>query len=76
MKSVSRSGSKHRERELQPLGLYGYCATDTGKFDAMQTLNQRLVSLLVLVGSMQLADGCSCALTHPQDAYCNSDIGK
>ncbi|KAK7896319.1 hypothetical protein WMY93_021644 [Mugilogobius chulae] len=23
---------------------------------------------------IQLADACSCALTHPQDAYCNSDI--
>lgn len=44
----------------------------------MQSLYRHLLSLL-LVSSLQLhqlTEGCSCALTHPQDAYCNSDIGE
>uniref|UniRef100_A0AAX7TFB5 Metalloproteinase inhibitor 3 n=1 Tax=Astatotilapia calliptera TaxID=8154 RepID=A0AAX7TFB5_ASTCA len=36
-----------------------------------------LVSLLFIFSTLhvnQLTEGCSCALTHPQDAFCNSDI--
>ncbi|XP_058877195.1 metalloproteinase inhibitor 3-like [Acipenser ruthenus] len=36
-----------------------------------------LFSLLVVLCSFRLNDvteACSCALSHPQDAYCNSDI--
>uniref|UniRef100_A0A8C6UK78 Metalloproteinase inhibitor 3 n=1 Tax=Neogobius melanostomus TaxID=47308 RepID=A0A8C6UK78_9GOBI len=79
---VKRSASdteRHTHAEQQPLGHYCNCAlihSDTGKFGAMQSLYQHLVSLLFVFSSLQLqlADGCSCALTHPQDAYCNSDI--
>lgn len=44
----------------------------------MRSLCQHLVSLVFVFGSLHvdwLTEGCSCALTHPQDAFCNSDIG-
>ncbi|XP_022045031.1 metalloproteinase inhibitor 3 [Acanthochromis polyacanthus] len=43
----------------------------------MQSVYQHLISLLFVFSSLQvhqLTEGCSCALTHPQDAFCNSDI--
>lgn len=49
------------------------------KFGEMQSVYQHLISLLFVFSSLQvnqLTEGCSCALTHPQDAFCNSDIGK
>uniref|UniRef100_A0A671PQ63 TIMP metallopeptidase inhibitor 3 n=1 Tax=Sinocyclocheilus anshuiensis TaxID=1608454 RepID=A0A671PQ63_9TELE len=33
-----------------------------------------LFSLVCLM--YQASDACSCAMSHPQDAYCHSDIGK
>ncbi|XP_023671023.1 metalloproteinase inhibitor 3-like [Paramormyrops kingsleyae] len=42
----------------------------------MQQLYQALFCVLLL-GSLHVsrfADACSCLLSHPQDAYCNSDI--
>ena len=48
------------------------------KFGEMQSVYQHLLSLLFVFSSLhlhQLTEGCSCALTHPQDAFCNSDIG-
>ncbi|XP_008399693.2 metalloproteinase inhibitor 3 [Poecilia reticulata] len=46
-------------------------------FGDMQSVYQHLISLLFVFSSLQvpqLTEGCSCALTHPQDAFCNSDI--
>lgn len=43
----------------------------------MQSVYRHLISLLLVFSSLQvpqLTEGCSCALTHPQDAFCNSDI--
>ncbi|XP_041709770.1 metalloproteinase inhibitor 3 isoform X1 [Coregonus clupeaformis] len=43
----------------------------------MQSLCHQLLSLLFVFSSLQiheLTEACSCALSHPQDAYCNSDI--
>lgn len=45
----------------------------------MNSVFQHLISLLLVFSSLhvhQLTEGCSCALTHPQDAFCNSDIGE
>lgn len=44
----------------------------------MNAVYQHLISLLLVFSSLhvQLTEGCSCALTHPQDAFCNSDIGE
>ncbi|KAA8579979.1 hypothetical protein FQN60_005514 [Etheostoma spectabile] len=47
------------------------------KFGEMQSVYRHLISLLFVFSSLQviqLTEGCSCALTHPQDAFCNSDI--
>lgn len=47
--------------------------------ETMRSLCQHLISLLFVFGSLhvdRLTEGCSCALTHPQDAFCNSDIGQ
>lgn len=49
------------------------------KFGEMQSAYQHLISLLFVFSSMhvnQLTEGCSCALMHPQDAFCNSEIGE
>lgn len=49
------------------------------KSGEMNSVYQHLISLLVVLSSLhvnQLTEGCSCALTHPQDAFCNSDIGE
>ncbi|MEQ2163946.1 Metalloproteinase inhibitor 3 [Goodea atripinnis] len=46
-------------------------------FREMQSVYQHLISLLLVFSSLQvpqLTEGCSCALGHPQDAFCNSDI--
>ncbi|MBN3287386.1 TIMP3 inhibitor, partial [Polyodon spathula] len=43
----------------------------------MSVFVHTLFSLLVVLCSFRLndvAEACSCALSHPQDAYCNSDI--
>ncbi|MGH0116597.1 UNVERIFIED_CONTAM: hypothetical protein FKN15_014797 [Acipenser sinensis] len=43
----------------------------------MSVFVHMLFSLLVVLCSFRLndvAEACSCALSHPQDAYCNSDI--
>ncbi|KAK1168754.1 metalloproteinase inhibitor 3-like [Acipenser oxyrinchus oxyrinchus] len=43
----------------------------------MSVFVHMLLSLLVVLCSFRLndvAEACSCALSHPQDAYCNSDI--
>ncbi|XP_056280645.1 metalloproteinase inhibitor 3 [Pseudoliparis swirei] len=41
----------------------------------MLPVYRQLVRLLLALSSLQqLAEGCSCALSHPQDAFCNSDI--
>jgi len=43
----------------------------------MLPVYRQLVRLLLALSSLQqLAEGCSCALSHPQDAFCNSDIGE
>lgn len=45
----------------------------------MQSVYQHLISLLFVFGSLhvdQLTEGCSCAPWHPQDAFCNSEIGE
>lgn len=50
-----------------------------GKFGEMQSAYQHLISLLFVFSSLhvdQLTEGCSCALSHPQDAFCNSEIGE
>lgn len=42
------------------------------------TLPSLLASLAVLLlGRMdRLADACSCSPVHPQQAFCNADVGK
>ncbi|KAG9329752.1 hypothetical protein JZ751_029792 [Albula glossodonta] len=43
----------------------------------MQSFNYSLFNLLIVLSSLQIrqfTEACSCALSHPQDAYCNSDI--
>lgn len=58
---------------------YSSSTEEREKFGEMQSVYQHLVSLLFVFSSLhvyQLTEGCSCALTHPQDAFCNSDIGK
>ncbi|XP_041935263.1 metalloproteinase inhibitor 3 isoform X1 [Alosa sapidissima] len=43
----------------------------------MKSMYHQLLSLLFVLGSLQinqLTEACSCALSHPQEAYCNSDI--
>ncbi|XP_026182225.1 metalloproteinase inhibitor 3 [Mastacembelus armatus] len=43
----------------------------------MQSAYHHLISLLFVFSSLhvnQLTDGCSCALSHPQDAFCKSEI--
>ncbi|KAM4712233.1 metalloproteinase inhibitor 3 [Anableps anableps] len=43
----------------------------------MQSVYQHLISLLFVFSSLQvpqLTEGCSCIISHPQHAYCNSDI--
>lgn len=45
----------------------------------MNPVYQQLISLLFVFSSLHLhhlTEGCSCALSHPQDAFCNSDIGE
>lgn len=86
-RSAQTQTEKNRAQQ-QPLGHYcnlrtqrtqGTATQTQGKFGAMQSVYQHLLSLLFIFNSLQLqqlADGCSCALTHPQDAYCNSDIGE
>ncbi len=59
--------------------LYSISREERKKFGEMQSVYQHLISLLFVFSSLQvnqLTEGCSCALTHPQDAFCNSDIGK
>lgn len=38
----------------------------------------QLLSLLLVFCSLRVdeLEACSCSLVHPQDAFCNSDIGK
>lgn len=53
-----------------------YSREGVRKFGEMHSVY--LVSLLFIFSTLhvnQLTEGCSCALTHPQDAFCNSDIG-
>ncbi|KAJ8411132.1 hypothetical protein AAFF_G00171380 [Aldrovandia affinis] len=43
----------------------------------MPSFNYALFNLLIVLSSLQIrqfTEACSCALSHPQDAYCNSDI--
>uniref|UniRef100_A0A3P9H240 Metalloproteinase inhibitor 3 n=1 Tax=Oryzias latipes TaxID=8090 RepID=A0A3P9H240_ORYLA len=43
----------------------------------MRAVSVNLISLLFLYCSLHaphMTEGCSCAMTHPQDAFCNSDI--
>lgn len=45
----------------------------------MRAVSVNLISLLFLYCSLHaphMTEGCSCAMTHPQDAFCNSDIGE
>lgn len=59
--------------------VYSSSGKERAKFGEMQSLYQHLISLLFVFSSLhvqQLTEGCSCALTHPQDAFCNSDIGQ
>lgn len=54
-------------------------STGAGKFGDMQSLYRHFISLLFVLSSLhvyQLTEGCSCALSHPQDAFCNAEIGK
>lgn len=60
---------------------YGLFEQQEGKKKSaeMNSVYQHLISLLVVYSSLHvnhLTEGCSCALTHPQDAFCNSDIGE
>lgn len=32
--------------------------------------------LLVLWGTEELTEACSCAPVHPQQAFCNADVGE
>jgi len=44
----------------------------------MRSGTQPLLGLLLLL-SLQgspLTEACSCAMTHPQDAFCSADIGE
>lgn len=34
------------------------------------------LALLVLWRSEELAEACSCAPVHPQQAFCNADVGE
>lgn len=34
------------------------------------------VVLLILCRMEEIAEACSCSPVHPQQAFCNSDIGK
>lgn len=35
-----------------------------------------LTLALLLVWRAEEAEGCSCSKAHPQQAFCNSDVGK
>lgn len=63
-----------------PVGLRTvYLSRRRKKSGEMNSVYQHLISLLFVFSSLHvnhLAEGCSCALTHPQDAFCNSDIGE
>lgn len=69
-------------RGADPVGVHTvYCSSreECEKLREMQSVYQHLISLLLVFSTLQvqqLTEGCSCALTHPQDAFCNSDIGK
>lgn len=74
--------AKQPVRTADPGGLHTVSSSsreEWEKFGEMQSVYQHLISLLFVFSSLQvnqLTEGCSCALTHPQDAFCNSDIGK
>lgn len=58
--------------------VYSSSGEECAKFGEMQSVYKHLISLLFVFSSLhvnQLTEGCSCGLTHPQDAFCNSDIG-
>lgn len=63
-----------------PVGLRTvYLSRRRKKSGEMNSVYRHLISLLFVFSSLHvnhLTEGCSCALTHPQDAFCNSDIGE
>lgn len=63
-----------------PVGLRKvYFSRKRKKSGEMNSAYQHLISLLFVFSSLHvnhLTEGCSCALAHPQDAFCNSDIGE
>lgn len=74
--ALGYGGDPHR---AHPAGLKPRSGTQTEEPAVMRAVSVNLISLLFIYCSLhapRVTEGCSCALTHPQDAFCNSDIGE